>query len=763
MRAWHTPLWGAAGLILIAVSFSLTREGHGGAPVNALFWVGFVTMISPITARLLSEATPRSERIALVTLVGLLAYAVKVLRDPLMFVMSDEFIHLAAAQRIAATHKLFESLPLSGVTVAGEYPGLETVTVTVSEITGLSLFCSGLIVIGIARAIVMMAIFELYDRVSGSPRIAGLGALLFAANGNFLYWSAQFSYESLAMPLFVLALALYAMRARRPTGRLPLTLTLVLLTATITATHHLTSYALAASLWILALLSLRKAWAGGRGLGLALLATATSTTWLLLVATRTQSYLGYVLRRTVDTLASAANGTHGPFQASAGSLQTPIVEQLVSFAGVLLVVAALLWTLKSWTHRGARRIRALFSPAGLLFAACALVFLSFYPLRLFPGAWETANRGQEFLFIGAALLLGLAVVRLAGPPGARRRRSLLVGAIVVVICGGVISGWPTPLLLSQPLEVRVGSAVIVPQGLSVASWATRELPPNSIYVGDEATGRELLVDGAHFTYFGPGDDTPELLESPHLQSWLRALLADRNVDYIVLDRRKISANNQSAFFFRPASDPSGGFGYYPDGVRAKFAIPTVSSIFDSGDIVVYDVRALHEPPPECSAVGVPSQASGITCRQASVLLTIAGPNATIELPQMTVRLLHDEIQRRTAGLYVAILLQVQNAGNTSYLPDRDWRHLYLTVAGHRIYRLRSVAERKDNLNGRKPLAPGRSQEGSVSFIIRNPGLIAGLLRTGAQLRVQPPSPPARASSVNIGVIAIRPPATGSVK
>src|SRR5207245_8360833 len=197
-------------------------------------------------------ATRRAgERLEHVALVGLLAYAVKVLRDPLMFVMGDEFFHLTAAQQIAATHKLFEALPIGGLNVAGKYPGLEIVTVSVSEITGLSLFCSGLIVIGISRTIIMLALFHLYDRVTGSPRIAGLAALLFAANGNFLYWSAQFSYESLALPLFVFALAIYAVRAERPTGRLPLTLTLALIVATITATHHVTSYALAASLWIL--------------------------------------------------------------------------------------------------------------------------------------------------------------------------------------------------------------------------------------------------------------------------------------------------------------------------------------------------------------------------------------------------------------------------------------------------------------------------------------------------------------------------------
>jgi len=742
-------LWGAAGLALIAVSFALSRGGHSGVPVSALFWLGFVTMIAPIAARLLAESTPRGERIALVVLVGLLAYAVKVLRDPLMFVMNDEFLHLAAAQRIAATHRLFHSLPAAGLIAAPQYPGLETVTVTLSEITGLSLFCSGLVVIGIARVILMLALFQLYDRVIGSARIAGLGALLFAANGNFLYWSAQFAYESLALPLFVLALALYVRRSEGPSGRLALTLTLVLLTATITATHHVTSYALAASLWILTLLSLRKAWTGGRAFGLAAFATATAAAWLFLVATGTRAYLGYVFGQAADSLKNAAHGTHTPFQASAGSLQTPIVEELISFAGVLLVTAGVLWTLKR-----ARRISALHSPTGVFFAVCALGFLAFYPLRLFPGAWETANRGQEFLFIGAALLLALALVRLAGPDGARRRRSLLVGVILVVICGGVISGWPTSLLLSQPLEVRVGNAVLVPQGLSAARWAVRELPADSTYVGDEATGKELFVGGAHFTFFGMGDDVPALLHTPLLPSWQRAVLVNNGVDFVVADRRQVSANALAAYFFQSASDPDDGLGYYPAGVRAKFAIPTVSSIFDSGDIVIYDVRGLHEPPPLCAAVGVPSQASGITCRAKGAVLTITGPNATVELPNMYVHYLRTELQRRKTGLYVTVLAKVQNVGNTSYAPDPDWRHLYLTIDGDRIYRLHAVADRKDNLDGTRRLAPGRAIEGSLTFIVHSHRLIALLLSKGAQLRVQLPRPPAHRNSVDIGVIAI---------
>lgn len=755
-RAWHAPLWGAAGLALIAWSFAASREGHSGAPIRLVFWVGFVTMIAPIAARLLAESTSRGERIALVTLVGLLAYGVKVLRDPLMFVMSDEFMHLAAAQRIVATHKLFQALPISGLVAAPGYPGLETVTATICEITGLSLFVSGLIVIAMARVIVMLALFQLYDRVSGSARIAGLATLLFAANGNFLYWSAQFSYESLALPLFVLALALYVRRSERPTGRLSLTLTLVLLIATITATHHLTSYALAASLAILTLLSWRLHRPSGRATGLALLATACAAVWFFLVATGTRAYLSYVFTRTADAVANGTHSAHTPFQASTGALNTPIVEQIVSFAGVLLVVVTVLWTL-----RRARRVAVLHSPIGVFLAVCGLGFLAFYPLRLFPGAWETGNRGQEFLFIGTALLLGIAIVRLAGSDGDQRRRGLLLVAILVVICGGVISGWPSPLLLAQPLKVRVDKAVVVPQGLSAATWAIHELPADSTYIGDEATGRELLVDGAHFSLFGNGGNVPAILESPLFPSWQRAVLVDRGIDYVVVDRRKVAANNQSAYFFQPASDPADGLGYYPAGVRKKLELPTTSTVFDSGDIVIFEVRGLREPPPRCTAVGVPSQARGMTCRAPYTTVTIAGPNATVDLPSLNVRFLRLEIEHRTAGVYVTILVQLQNVGTSAYAPDPDYRHLYLTVDGHRIYRRRSVPERTDNLDGRKPLRPGTAIEGSLTFVLHNPSRVAAFLSEGAELGVRLPSPPGKRDHHELGVIKVAPPSRGT--
>jgi len=751
---WLAPLWIAAGLALVAGSFVLTREGHTGAAVTVLFWVGFATVLAPIALNLLAESTPRSERIGLVVLAGLSLYAVKVLRDPLMFVMSDEFTHLASAERILATHRLFESLHMSGLVAAPQYPGLETVTVTLSQITGLAVFPSGLIVIAIARTILMLALFGLYEHVSGSARAAGLGALLFAGNGNFLYWSAQFSYESLALPLFVLALSVYVMRTERPGNRVGATLVLTVLVATITATHHLTAYALAASLWVFTLLSIRKGSRQGRAAALATFATAASAAWFSLVATNTSSYLGFVAERTFNAVKDAAQGTHAPFEASAGSLQTPVLEQLVAFLGVIIVIWLVLTTL-----RRARRTPGLLTPVGLFLAACALGFLAFYPLRLFPGAWETANRAQEFLFIGAAMIVGLGLTRMSS--AGRPRRGILTVGVLVVIGGAAISGWPAPLLLSQPIEAEVGSQVVVPQGLSAARWAIRHLPPGSVYVGDEATGRELLVSGAAFTLFGSGGNVPALLHSPELPLWQRETLTQRGIDYVVVDQRRVSSSDQAAFFFQSAADPAGGQGYYPAGVRAKYAIPGVSSIFDSGDIVIYDVRALREHPPLCGAVGAASEALGITCRTGKAILTFAGSDDTVSLPGMRVRLLRVEVQHRHDGLQVTLLVQIRNTSAVAYRPDPDWRHMYITVGIHRVVRLISVSERRDNLNGAEPLVVGTAIQGSLTFRIRSSAVAHQLLKHGAELDVRLPRPPAGSGLAQVGLIGVQAPEPGA--
>ena len=61
-----TPLTGAAGLALIALSYNLHRTGRGGSADDILFWAGFALIVLPVALQLLRPELTRSERLALV-------------------------------------------------------------------------------------------------------------------------------------------------------------------------------------------------------------------------------------------------------------------------------------------------------------------------------------------------------------------------------------------------------------------------------------------------------------------------------------------------------------------------------------------------------------------------------------------------------------------------------------------------------------------------------------------------------------------------
>lgn len=759
--AYTAALSGALGLCLVAGAFALSRMGRADHLPSALFWAGLVTIVLPIAWRLLSDATPRRDRILLVALTALLTYAVKVLHDPIMFALSDEFVHLAAAQRLLDTGGLFQPASISGSGPASGFPGLHAATASLSAITGLPLFSSGLIVIGAARLMMLMALFYLFERVSESSRIAGIGALLYAATPNFLFWSGQFSYQSLALPLFVVALLIVIRRpGAQPRQQIALTLTATVVSAAVVVSHHLTAYVFAGTLWLLSAMSLRRRWRQSRVFVLALVTTVAAALWFLFVAEGTDSYLSYIFDKTYDAIGGVSQrGAHKPFETRSG-YRPPIPEQLVAFGSVALVFGGVLWSLIQMVRR--RRLR---SAPIILFSLGALGYLLMSPLRLFPGAWETANRAQELLFVGVALLLAFAVMQVvANARRPRVTRAVLCAGVAMVICGGVIQGWPGPLRLSQPLEVRVGDATIRPEGLEVATWAVRHLPGNTVYVGDAATGRELSTSGAKFAFTGTADGVPQLLYQKTLPDWQYDFLVNDKIDFAVVDRRRVSSDNLAGYFFRRRDDPDGGYGYYPPGVRRKFErLPRSSLVTDSGNIVLYDLRGLRGRPPPCPDLGELSNAKGITCRAGSRAVTVAGKDRIAELPGFRTRALGGtQVEPSGLGMQVTVRVQVQNLGKTTYRPDADWRHFFLSVRGKRTYRLKRVRYRPDNLDGARPLAPLEKREGSLNFRLRGRNAMRFLAGAG-QLVIRPPSPQRLFDFDRLGVILVARPPPGQAR
>jgi hypothetical protein len=710
------PLFGGAGLAAAALAFSLSRGGDDGAGPNLLLWAGTLLILVPAALHLLAARTGYNDRLLLVAFVALAAYGLKVMHDPSAFHFGDEYVHLSATQRLQAQHDLFALVPVAGSTVAGEYPGLHALTVALSDVTTLPLFTSGVIVIGLARLILALGLFLLFGSIATSARLAGIGALLYAASPNYLFFTAQYSYESLSLPLFVAVMAVAATLPGTPRGARGQSIaSVVLLTAAIAITHHLTSYALVATFLGLSVMALRPVWRATRAVGFTIVAAGASLAWLLTAATGTGSYLGFVLDRTVSAITDVQqSGTRKPFESS-GSLQTPLPERVLALAAAAAVCLGVVLALRDLY----RRRVPLSAPAALLVAASA-AFLVLFPLKVLPGAWETANRSSDFLYIGVAFVLaGLLMRRVTV---SRRPRWALAGAsvfIAAIICGGIIQGWPSKLRLSHPTQAKAGGAIISAPGLAAAQWATRHLPRDAVYLADEASGRELAVAGAAKVYPGRAIQAPQLFEDPTLPWWQGDLLRRKHIDFVVLDRRKVTADNTAGYYLQQASDPDLDLGYYSPGVRRKYdRIARSRTVYDTGDVAIIDVRGLSGALPACAAVTDRTWSEAFACVTPTAARYYGSQvDDTVRTRSMRATALATRTERRVDGLHVTVLMQLLDTTRQGFAPDATQRGFTLRVGDVVLHRRTRRIGRSDDLHRATTLVPGRQLERSVTFVL----------------------------------------------
>ena len=404
-----------AGILLLAEADSRSRAAASGSYL--LFWAGLALIFVPSAGVLLLSRRGRATRLAVVLGFGLALYLAKVVYEPTMFTFHDEFAHYRNAANLLASGQLFGYNPL--IRATGYYPGLAVATDALVRLTGLSVYTSGLILIGCARLVLVGALFLLVDELLGSPRAAGVAVVVYAAEPNFLYWDAQYGYESLALPLALLTLYFLARRNGRRPG-LPAVLSSLAVALAVVATHHVTAWALAALLLAWAAtgwLRRRRAAASGDGNASAgssgtaefvptLPATVTAGTalvWVAAVAPITVAYVGPVLTRAAEQgfqLITTLHTSRTLF-ANTGQVATaPEWERMAAIAATLVILVAIPTALYRSRRTGLPVIAK-------LLAWSSLAWVALLPLRFTTGGQETANRSADFLYVGIAICFAL--------------------------------------------------------------------------------------------------------------------------------------------------------------------------------------------------------------------------------------------------------------------------------------------------------------------------------------------------------------------
>jgi len=574
------------GLLLCAIANALARSTQGD-PI-LLYWLGVLFIALPIFYRLTSSEASTGERLALVCLLGLSLYGVKLIRDAPLFTFSDELVHAFNANQIGSHHHLFEENSILKATPY--YPGLEGASSALIRITGLSSYTAGIFVIGAARLALIGALFLLFLRVGGSPRIAGLAAALYTCNFNFLFWGAQYSYESLALPLLVLLLMALAERetARREAWRAWAAPIVVAMLAVV-VTHHLTSYAVVAVLLALstAYWYLKRSWASPNPWPFAIFAAALSAAWLLAVASTTIGYLSPVLNGAIDAVFNTISGEEAPRQLFQKGNTAVGATPFAARALALLAIATLLLALPFGLRALWRRHRA--KPFAWVFGIAAIGFFATLALRLAPAAWESGNRLSEFLFIGLAFVLAYAGFELLGRFGSRPRlmRALLAAIASLVLIGDAISGWPWDVQLARPLKVSAERRTIVSPPLAMAEWAAHDVSKGR-FAAPTADANLLLVPGDKSVLTGPYPDVEDILEDPRLGSWQLPLLRRHKLRYVVSDLRPAASDGLRGYYF-PTNDSDED--RLPIDVTAKFnRVAGAARVYANGPITVFDLK-----------------------------------------------------------------------------------------------------------------------------------------------------------------------------
>jgi hypothetical protein len=604
-------------LLTVAYANTLSRNSIETAPL--FLWIGLLVIFVPTAVRLLSPTINRPERIGLVILLGCSLYMVKVLHSPMDFTFHDEFLHWRTTENILVSDRLFT--PNSILPVSPLYPGLEIITAALSDVSGLSIVDSGVIMLGIARVGFMLALFLFYEAI-GSSQIGGLAALLYTANSNFLYFDSQYSYESLSLPIAMTILYIVASRNEKYEERPLKTLILALpMIGAVAITHHLTGYVVTGFLFLWAFMALLRRRQSSRWLWIGVFALVTLVAvagWTRLVGNATSNYLGPVFRSGVGEVVGLVfdeGGGRELFKSETG-VSSPVWERFVGIGAIVFIllmlpVGTLQVLLSPFRQRPlASRIATLTPEAlrswqryqnnGAALALAALIVLHpvMQAFRLTSSGWEIANRSSEFLFWAIAFILAIGVVSVSTLP--IPRRLFMIGFAIwvsVIFVGGAISGWPPWSRQPGPYMVSADSRSVEPESLLAANWANDYLPAQSRMAADRINTLLMSVYGNQRMITHLADEV--YLASVYFSKIFGrveyALLKQTDVEYMVVDKRMSEELPLVGVYFEAGEPGNDRTEPVDPEALAKFdTLEGVDRIFDSGNIRIYDVGELRE-------------------------------------------------------------------------------------------------------------------------------------------------------------------------
>ncbi|HLK46368.1 MAG TPA: hypothetical protein VKT18_10275, partial [Acidimicrobiales bacterium] len=488
-----------------------------------------------------------------------------------------------------------------------------------------SLWLSAIGIAALAHVALLVGVLVLVRDATGGDRAGVVAALVYSLNPSWLFFDAQFSYETLALPVLVWSIVL-ALRGARPategasrTVRATQVVAAGVLLAALVVIHHVSAVVaclVLVGVSLVATVSARRAREDPARVAprvtwsLAAWAVVLTAWRFVVVGHPLVVYLGptYHLSSELSQLLGILGiGPGLPLHAAFASSTAPGFEVACAYAMLPVLLAAFVWAV--WALVGRREAR---SPLVGVAAVLGALFFASLPLASAAAYAESVHRSWAFSFLGIAVVVGTASqlamdghVRLTvrsrqvWPPttSARLLRPILVVCAAVVAIGGVAVGTSTAYRFGAPAAPQTDPLYVGTQTDQVASWIARHATRGDVVFANRFAIRPIAVASDVGVANPAGPEALLVLSSTVPAAALRAF-ADDHVTYLVFDRRTGQVGGVRAWFWYVPSDrqlPSDARqSVYPGRVACLDWARAVFSTSDDEVLVVDRSRLLED-------------------------------------------------------------------------------------------------------------------------------------------------------------------------
>jgi hypothetical protein len=294
----------ALGMIIVSQSYLF---GYKGSFSYTLFWIGILFSTISVLIMILNVDS-QNKKLIILFCFGLLLYLPVIFWSPSYFRFQDEIYHANNLGLILENNGTLNINPL--LEISKYYPGIEFLTIFIMKFSGLSLFTSAKILIGILHSLVLIFVYFLFKIITSSQRIAIIGSFIYAANPSYAFFDAIFSYETMGILLMII-LIFIVYKYGISTDKFSISLISLIILGALVMTHHFSSYMFSIFMIILTLSTFygchlkivdnRK---------LRYISTLTITTiiliflWIIFQAQMTIRYFGGMMSKSISSILS---------------------------------------------------------------------------------------------------------------------------------------------------------------------------------------------------------------------------------------------------------------------------------------------------------------------------------------------------------------------------------------------------------------------------------------------------------------------------